>query len=157
LRSVVSEIGEINEVLHLWNIDGECEGFACAPDYFSKAQKLGFYSLIYLARALSDNLPESRVGLWIIADKLLAVESNKVIRPEKATLIGPCRVIPQEYENINAKIIDITVDEAENRSERVIERILAEIEAESEAVTVAYRGNKRWEQVFEHVRLTDGH
>jgi len=87
-----------DQVLHLWGGDEEATGF-------DEAQRLGFYSLAYLTRALAS-LP-GHARLWVAARGIVAAESADVLRPEAATALAVAKCAPQEYPNLSLGFIDL--------------------------------------------------
>jgi hypothetical protein len=84
------------------------------------------------------------------------VTGEEVLRPERATVLGPCKVIPQEYPNITCRSIDIVTPQSGTASEqRLVSWLIREIAQDAPDPVVAYRGNHRWTQIFEPVRLDD--
>jgi len=68
--------------------------------------------------------------------------------------LGPCKVIPQEYPNITCRSIDIAIPKSGTwQEENLIDQLVAELVCEPSDTTVAYRGNQRWAQNFEPMRL----
>ena len=74
--------------------------------------------------------------------------------PEKATLLGPCRVVSQEHPNIRCMSVDIVLPEPDTRQEQeLIGLLLEELVSETSDPIVAYRGKHRWLQAFEATPL----
>jgi acyl transferase domain-containing protein/acyl carrier protein len=139
-------------VLHLWNVVPG--GAQPLGDRMAQAQARGFYSLLYLAQALGSQQSTAAVRIDVIANNLHAVTGEEVICPEKATMLGPCRVIPQEYPHITCRNVDIVLPTLGGSQEApLINRLVAEALAETADTVVAYRGSHRWVQIFESVRL----
>ncbi|MEW6734362.1 MAG: amino acid adenylation domain-containing protein [Acidobacteriota bacterium] len=141
-------------ILHLWNVtstnDKESEQFC------SELQQRGFYSLIFLAQALSKQGLATALEIVVVSNGLEKVTGQEVLYPEKATLLGPCKVIPQEYRNITCRSVDIILPIDNNgQQEQLIDQILQEAVTDSANPTVAYRGDYRWVQSFEAVHLID--
>nr|QEO74273.1 short-chain dehydrogenase/reductase SDR [uncultured bacterium] len=85
------------------------------------------------------------------------VSGEESLCPEKAIVLGPCRVIPKEFPNLTCRSIDVVLPKSGIRPEsRLIEQLLAEVTAQSSDQVVAYRGSHRWAQAFEPVRLDGG-
>jgi NAD(P)-dependent dehydrogenase (short-subunit alcohol dehydrogenase family)/acyl carrier protein len=90
----------------------------------------------------------------VISNDVQEVESADVCSPEKATILGPCKVIPQEYDTITCRYIDIAVPEPHSVGEdALIGQLVAEISAKTDDPVVAYRGGRRWVQTFEPLQL----
>jgi len=71
--------------------------------------------------------------------------------PYRATMLGPCRVIPQEYKNITCRLVDVG---SGTHRKRLINQLLSESAESLSEVAVAYRGEQRWVQSFEPVDWT---
>ena len=140
-------------IIHLWSLTSQREEPAGAAR-FAPAQERGFYSLLFLAQALAARESAEPLQIEVVTNRALDVSGEELSLPEKATLAGPCKIIPQEHPNIVCRCIDIVVPEAETRQEaRLIDRLVTEFAAESSDMLVAYRGDQRWAQTFEPIRL----
>ena len=69
--------------------------------------KLGFYSLLFLAQALGST--SEQIQLMVVTNNMEHVTGEERLCPEKATILGPVKVIPQEYPNISTRTIDVVV------------------------------------------------
>ncbi|MFQ4145486.1 type I polyketide synthase [Chlorogloeopsis sp. ULAP02] len=114
-------------------------------------QNLGFYSLIYLAQAIGQQQISDTIQLLVIANHLHDITGNEKFSPEKNTILGACKVIPQEYPNVSCRLVDILL--SSSISEGILEHLLAELMAESKYSIIAYRNNYRWVQTFEPMAL----
>ncbi|AFY33175.1 type I polyketide synthase [Calothrix sp. PCC 7507] len=129
---LVSE--SISYIAHLWSIS------------FTE-QDMGFYSLLYLAQAIGNQNVTNSIHIGVVSSNIQDVTGTEIIYPEKATLLGACKVIPQEYANITCCSIDVVpASFLENQ-------IITEIAAQSTDTVVAYRGNYRWLPTYTAVRL----
>jgi non-ribosomal peptide synthase protein (TIGR01720 family) len=130
---------------------------------FEQEQDLGFYSLLYLAQALGKQLIEQTSGesmivnnieLQVVTTNVQEVTGEELLCPEKATVMGPCKVIPQEYTNVTCRSIDVLLPGAgTSQEERLIDQLTGEFAGQSTELVVAYRGGHRWVQSFKAVRL----
>lgn len=137
-------------IVHCWSLNEEARRPAAV---FEQAQERGFYSLLFLAQAFG------RRPLTIIAlsNGMHAVTGQETLRPEKATLLGACRVIPQEYRDVTCRNVDIELPLADTQARAALaERIRTEARIRTTETTVAYRGSHRWVQVFEPITLERG-
>ena len=153
LKKEAERGGGIDELVHCLSItEGEDE--RSTGEAFEQAQENGFYSLLSLAQVLSQQDIQGPLRLWVLSDGLHEIDNPARWHPEKATLLGACKVIPQEIENITCHSIDLTIPPRGSRQRRtLIEQLLREMNTESSEMTVAYRGDKRWVQTYEPVRL----
>ena len=141
------------KIAHLWNIT-PLEPIESATEDLETGLDLSFYSLLYLAQALGrQNLTES-VHIGVVANGMQQVAGEAVPHPEKATLLGPSKVIPHEFPNITCKTIDITLPEPGSwQEERLLNQLISELSADFSSAVVAYRGHQRWVQTFVPLRL----
>ena len=144
-------------ILHLWGVTANHDDPGMNPASpvttaasIKQACDLGFYSVLYLARALGRvSFPVEKIEINVITDHMQDVHGDESLSPGKAAVLGPCRVIPQEYPHLTCKNIDITHWE----TPRVIHQLLKEITTETGDRVIAFRGSRRWIQAFEPVHL----
>jgi acyl transferase domain-containing protein/acyl carrier protein len=140
-------------ILHLWSLTEAGTGLS-GSDFLKICQDLGFYSLLFLAQAIGEQLSEETIQIKVISNNLQEVIGDEALTPEKATLLGPCRVFSQEYPNVECASIDIVLPKSGTQQEKELqELILGELTAKTSDPIVAYRGSHRWMQVFEPIRL----
>ncbi|MEH2072613.1 MAG: SDR family NAD(P)-dependent oxidoreductase [Nostoc sp.] len=140
-------------IIHLWSVTPSSEQ-ELKIEKFEKTQITGFYSLLYLAQALGRQETTNNFNINVISNNLQAVTGIEVIFPEKATLLGPIKVISQEYSNINCRSIDVILPPTGSwQEEKLLDRLLAELTVDDSQKLIAYRGSNRWVQSFEPVRF----
>ncbi|MEH2447430.1 MAG: SDR family NAD(P)-dependent oxidoreductase [Nostoc sp.] len=141
-------------IVHLWSLTLN-SGTELTIKSLERCETLSFYSLLFLAQALAEQQNmTSPVEVGIVSNNLQEVTGSEVLNPGKAFVLGPCKVIQQEYPNIVCRSIDIVIPETENwQQEKLINQLLAEFMVQSSDRVVAYRGNYRWVQTFEPVSL----
>jgi acyl transferase domain-containing protein len=144
-----------NKIVHFWSVtplphtESGFEGV-------EKAQEIGFYSLLFLAQALGKHHLTDEFQITVVSNNMQSVTGVEVLCPEKATVLGPIKVIPQEYPNITCRSIDVVTPASGSwQEEKLIDQLLTEITTQSDDLVIAYRGNQRWVQTFEPVRLED--
>ncbi len=151
LRGVEAESGRVAGICHLWSLDP-----GGTPPPPADVLERGFYSLLALAQALDAiRAPdgERQVLLTVVANQLEDVTGTELLCPEKATLLGPCKVIPQEYPNLRCRLLDVELPAANQVAEdRLVRQIAAEMHTPSEDTLVAWRGPHRWLKTFVSVR-----
>jgi acyl transferase domain-containing protein/thioesterase domain-containing protein/acyl carrier protein len=155
LQALLARNKRPQTIIHLWtvtpNLDSEL-----GLEFLDKSQNLGFYSLLFLTQALGKQNFTDALQIGVVSNHLQAVTGDEVLRPEKATVLGTVKVIPQEYPNISCRSIDIVLqDELGTRqADKLIEALLAEFMPQKPSdLVIAYRGQHRWVQTFEPVRL----
>jgi acyl transferase domain-containing protein len=159
-RKLISRLREEGRtpraVAHLWGVTAqvgtEPERYGPAwQERFQEAQERGFYSLLFLARSLEQEGVSGEVRLSLVTNGVQCVGGRETLLPEKATAHGPALVIPQEYPNLTCRGIDVELPEPGTEDERrLLAQLFAELTTDAAAEKfVAYRGGRRWAQVFE--------
>src|SRR5262249_4975962 len=117
---------------------------------FDEIQESVFNSLLRLTQALAAAPSPTQVQLCVVSNDMQMITGGETLRPEKATLIGLCKVIPQELPNIVCRSLDVTLPSAGGLPGRLSRLMAAELLASTTESVVAYRGGRRWAQTFEN-------
>ncbi len=154
LVQTLGNLGQIpHQIVHLWGIAPNSQA-STTIERFERCQDLGFYSLLFLAQALRQQDISETLQITVVTNNLHEVTGDEQLCAEKATVLGSCKVIPQEYSNITCRSVDMIVPLPGTVQEnQLIEQLVAELTANSPESVVAYRGKHRWVQNFEPVRL----
>jgi acyl transferase domain-containing protein/2-polyprenyl-3-methyl-5-hydroxy-6-metoxy-1,4-benzoquinol methylase/acyl carrier protein len=137
-----------NRIIHLWSVTQS------ELTDFDTTQEQGFHSLLLLTQALGKHNFTDELQLVVISNNMQAVTGVENLCPEKATVLGLVKVIPQEYSNIKCRSIDVTIPSPGNwQQEKFVDQLLAELKANAPDSVIAYRGLERWVQTFESVQL----
>jgi phthiocerol/phenolphthiocerol synthesis type-I polyketide synthase E len=162
-QALLKDIGTVDDtaqtIVHLWNVTSNDQDLDA-----EKILSRSFYSLIFLAQVLGEQLltisrpderAEEQLKICVVSNNLQEVTGEENLCPEKATLLGPCRVITQEYRNITCQSIDVVVPEqAKPEFEQLLDQLLAEAtDGGDSPLVVAYRWRHRWVQDFEQFKL----
>jgi len=153
LQELIS-LGQYPEhIAYIWSLTPEVKN--CQPGNY-----LEFKSLLFLIQSISKAKISEHLQLRVISNNTQEVNGNEKLDPEKAAILGLCKVIPQEYPNISCQCIDIALNnrrDTENKQEdyesNVIDKLLDELTSVSSDMVVAYRYRHRWVQTFEPVCL----
>ena len=154
--------GRPGTVLHFWSVTAEPAGVL--PESAGHTLDLGFFSLTFLAQALGKaGLAEpvrlsDPVRVLAVSNGLQRVTggSEEPLHPAKATLLGPCRVIPREFPNLACRSLDVVLPFTNGDSLIVLaRRVLEELAFFGIAgePVAALRGSFRWEAAFEPAPL----
>ncbi|MCP5053871.1 MAG: amino acid adenylation domain-containing protein, partial [bacterium] len=149
-----------DRIVHCWGITPSHRD-GLEPSFLRECRGLGFDSLLYLAKALGgDYRGTGEIMISVVTNNMQDVTGIEELHPAKATLLGPCRVIPQEYPGITCKSIDIRLtqtDDLQDDLHQIITGLLGEITVKVKGAdtVIAYRNNYRWVQAYDPVRLED--
>ncbi|MGD1905432.1 MAG: beta-ketoacyl synthase N-terminal-like domain-containing protein [Leptolyngbyaceae cyanobacterium] len=151
-EALVRDVAALDNALmfaHLWTVDPDL-----APEV---AERRGFYSLLYLAQALGQMSDDRHDRITVISSQVEDVTGGESLCPEKAMIIGPCKVIPQEYSQLACDHIDIDLaDFAEAIKPKFLDLLINEMLKKTDdasSSTLAYRGNYRWELAYDPISL----
>jgi acyl transferase domain-containing protein len=141
-----------DRIVHLWLVAKEKK----EPPEVQDTETC-FYSLLYFAQAVGKQGIRDQMQIQVISNGLQKISGEEELCPEKATALGAVHVIPQEYTNIRCRSIDIVLPELENDevNNRLIHQLLVEFSLDPSDTIVAYRGDYRWVQIFEPMRLDE--
>lgn len=103
---------------------------------------------MFLVSAMEGVRPGVSVDIVFVTSGVHEVIGLETISPEKATVAGPCLVIPREHSHIGCRSIDLA-----DASDWRINDLCAEIESDARECFVAYRGGHRWFRALEPLRL----
>ncbi|MGH2482300.1 MAG: SDR family NAD(P)-dependent oxidoreductase, partial [Ktedonobacteraceae bacterium] len=103
-----------------------------------------------------EHLPFDTCKITLVSNGIQDVLGNEVIFPAKATLLGPCLVIPFEYPDITCRSVDITLPEAGSwQRDALLTQLLGEITSEASEPMVALRDDRRWLPAMERLQLAE--
>ncbi|MGE3913030.1 MAG: SDR family NAD(P)-dependent oxidoreductase, partial [Chloroflexota bacterium] len=148
-----------DRIVHLWSIAGggamqDGSGPRRGLDGYETSQALGFYSLLFLAQAIGGEGLEDAIHIGVVSNQIKSVDGEPVLRPERATLLGPCTVIPREFPGLTCQSIDVILSEDMLSNpgpdgERIAGQIVAELIGGTGERVVALRGDDRWVEAIE--------
>jgi acyl transferase domain-containing protein/NAD(P)-dependent dehydrogenase (short-subunit alcohol dehydrogenase family)/acyl carrier protein len=153
-------------VAHLWGVTRDIPAVT-GSQALDSFQDRGFYSLLFLAQALGEHDVSGPLQIGIVTNHLFDVTGDERLCPYKATVLGPAKVIPQEFPKIVCRNIDVVLTAGEPSSEssmtssareelvakRLVDQIIAEVVSDSSDRITAYRGAFRWVKSFEPAPL----
>ena len=141
-------LGKIpKRIVHLWSV---------TPNSYTNSaiEALGWSSLLFLAQAITENNQTDALEISIVSNNLQEVTGSEILCPEKALVLGTCKVMPLEYPNITCRSIDVVVP-VESGQEELIQTLITELTTSKSDQIIAYRGRNRWVQDFEPVQLDE--
>ncbi|HEX8148211.1 MAG TPA: beta-ketoacyl synthase N-terminal-like domain-containing protein [Pyrinomonadaceae bacterium] len=154
LEEVSARGGAPARIVHLWSVRPPAEELS-AVEAYEVSLRRGYQSLLFLAQALGDRRSTEPVSVVAVSNNLHNVVGGDASRPEQATLLGVCKVIPKEYPHVTCRSVDVVLPapQAGGYAETAA-RLIAELSEESAEAVVALRGDYRWVQTFEPLKPT---
>ena len=154
LQELMTEGRAPQKVVHLWSLSA-ADATQNVSQRFDDAQRAGYYSLLSLTQGLGVQLTLDPLEINVVTNNMQQVAGSDLIYPERATMLAPCKIAPQEYPNMRCRSIDVTLPRSASQEEVLLEQLLAEITTDPSDPVIAYRGADRWVQSFEPVRLDE--
>lgn len=164
IRDLVG-LGKVpDRVAHLWLLTAD-ESFRPGSSFFHRNQERGFYSLFFLAQAMGEEGIAGPRHFSVIANGMQKVADEALPYPEKATVVGPCKVIPREFPGYSCGCVDVALPDSAAHKSRwgkngstkvdvaVIDAMERELLAPPASEMVAHRGGQRYRQEFERTPL----
>ncbi|MEV4112086.1 SDR family NAD(P)-dependent oxidoreductase [Nonomuraea sp. NPDC049695] len=123
-----------SRVVHLWSMGGETA---------EQTVRRGAHTLVALVKAMLDvGAPPWKLD--VVTAGVQQVIGSEVIRPERATVLGPCTIIPVECPGVTLRVIDLVEGEP-----LPIADLMAELGSQYGDHLVALRGGRRWVPDYE--------
>ena len=143
--------GRPGGVVHAWSVAPEDR--RPLGERLGDAHARGFLSVLFLAQALSRSSSKAPVRMAVVTSGMQEVVGGDLTSPEKATLVGPCRVIPQEMPHVVCQAIDVEppLDAGEGRA--LARLVIGEVATGQKEPIVAYRRGHRWVSWLEPTRI----
>ena len=135
IRDLASTGQTPTRIVHGWLVTlGET--FRPGSSFFHRTQEQGFWSLLFLAQALAEE-GVAPLHMTILTSDAMQVRAEPLRYPDKATIIGPARVIPHEFPGLTVSVLDLP---AKTKGDAVFEELLAS----PASGTAALRDGKRF-------------
>ena len=146
---------EPDRIVHGWLVTGD-ETHRPGSSFFHRTQEHGFWSLFYLAQALGEQSVDG-LHLTVLTSDAAQVRGELLRYPEKATVMGPARVIPREFPGVTCAVLDVPMPEARRRQidDTLVTHVLEEALA-TPANGIAALRDKRYALTYRQTRLSDG-
>ena len=151
----LAEDAEQYDVLHGWACDeGEDQ---MTPDQLERTLDLAMYSLMALARAFGKRERLGDITIYAVSSEVHQVLGDDAVRADKATMLGPIKVISQDCAGLHCRHIDVELTSPDTPSERAqMEGLLGELTHPSADAIVAYRHGSRWTETVAKCPISAG-
>ena len=142
----------IDRVVHLWCMDPAthpdnlADRLARTDDELAK----GFYTLLYTVQELSARQGARPLQLDVVARGIHPIGTTaQEILPERALLLGPTLVVPQDLPFVSARSVDITGLAPDALADELADELLCRPEDRA----VAFAAGQRWTRSYERYAL----
>ncbi|MGD1919264.1 MAG: SDR family NAD(P)-dependent oxidoreductase, partial [Pleurocapsa sp.] len=132
------------KIIYLWTLTD--------IEIFNNNSLQEFNSLVYLAQALTTKHLNKPIQLSIITSNVHEVTGIENLDPDKAMVMGVCKVIPQEFPQIICHNIDLETDKLSKPN--VLSNLATDVLTIPQENAIAYRHNYKWQQVITPLPLT---
>ena len=131
-----------SRIVHLWNL---------GPADVESSLQRGFYRLLQIAQIIGREDLADPMALMVVTQRAQRVAGETDLDPAKATLLGPCKVIPREFPNVRCVLVDIDAPAAASPLDRrLLDGLAADLDAALSATlthdVIAWRAGERWVQ-----------
>ena len=152
LEAIEQEGRPIERIVHGFAVGPERRE-ELTPEAVTRAHDLGYYSLLFLAQALADRA-QPPLQLKVLTSQMQDVLKGDVPHPEKSTLLGLVKVIPQEHHHLTCAAVDVEAPDADTWNDRsAFDALLLELRSNRPGTIVACRREQRFVLGYEPVRL----
>ncbi|KGJ97527.1 type I polyketide synthase [Colwellia psychrerythraea] len=138
LSTVNKTHGSVTQIFHTWSLS------VSNTTSFEQTQERGLLSVLTLVQALETIQIGKNVQLSLITKGMLDVSGHDDVLPQQTTLLGACKVIPQEFPNIHCRLIDFGT----HFNATWLDWLVTDIAADDDLV-LAYRHHNRWQLTYE--------
>ena len=110
-----------------------------------------FSGPVHLLQALAEEDLADNLSLTFVSSGMKRVHDTDIVSaPDRALILGPAKVIGQEYPGITSRVVDLEYGPTPSAIEKAASHLLEEVTSATGADSmVAYRGGKRWVERWE--------
>lgn len=136
------------QVISLLGITGEMDCKYVDLNSIGHYLDMGYFNLLYMTKAIIQLNLSNPIKFIILTDNIQPVSGDESINPAKSTVLGLCKVIPQEISFIDCKSIDICIPKRVALEGFVIDSIISELLNDTSDTVVAIRNRHRYLQSY---------
>ena len=135
-------------IVHLWQVTGKQDRGTDPQKTFDDCLGPGFDTLTALVQALHEHGVDDNVDVTVVADGLFVLGREEgPLCWEKASLMGPCRVVPKEMPAFSFQLIEVPADAMS--AMWLADALLAEAAAPESGTVKALRVEHRYIETFQ--------
>ncbi|MDN9011592.1 type I polyketide synthase [Brevibacillus laterosporus] len=143
-----------DKIIHMWSIQHTDEQESKQGD--EHLEHYSLYSMLYIAKQLGIYAFQQKMEIIAMSNNLQEISNEEIHLPVRSTILGPLRVLAQEYPQVTTRYIDVQLtDMLPHKSDRLLKNVLDEILSTPSDFMVAIRGTHRFVQKFKQTRLPE--
>ncbi|AGT10174.1 type I polyketide synthase [Paracoccus aminophilus] len=166
LAALIGQGRTPERIVHLWSVTTE-DRIRPGSSVLNTRLERGFFSLLHLAQAIGTELPDAKIELIAATSDALSVSGEVATQPEKATALGPLRVLPHEAAGVSTRLVDLRAPETRRSAfggaktdEAALDVLAAQLTEEvlsppTGVEVAAWRGARRFAQGIEAAALPE--
>jgi acyl transferase domain-containing protein/thioesterase domain-containing protein/acyl carrier protein len=93
-------------IAHFWSVTQD-QNFRPGSSFFHRTQEQGFYSLLFVAQAISGEGLPVPLHISVVSNGAQSLGESRAAHPEKTTLSGPVKVMPAEFPGVTVSWLDL--------------------------------------------------
>lgn len=149
IKNLVNSNNIPDKIVFLWGLDHSNTNLS-GVELFDYCKKIGFYSLLYLAKSIGKFIHNHKIEVEVITSNSQMVIGTEELCPEISTIFGVSKIFPQEYQNIKTRNIDIENIKAGSwKYENQLLQLVNEFCSSPTGTDVALRNSYRWIKNYE--------
>ncbi|EMI17169.1 polyketide synthase type I [Rhodopirellula maiorica SM1] len=141
-----------DRIVYLWPITKDCS-YRPGSTFAMRIQEEGIIGLTLTIQAMAGIIEDTPCSVVMVANGMQSVNGDPIPFPEKATALGPVRVAPREYTNLQTLAVDIPLPSSDQQRAAIAELLIRESAMPSSGEVRAIRGSKVFEKSLEPVCL----
>ena len=144
-----------HQIVHLWELTKPIPG-SPKLDSLAEQQDRGLYLLLAIAQAIGKLGQPYPTQLSVLVNGVYNILGTEPLNPLKSTLLGAVKVIPQEYPQVQCRLIDLGELYAKPAAQRDwLHNLLTDLTTSNAPIESAYRGRSRWCPIYEPIVLPE--
>ncbi|MDG1117336.1 MAG: beta-ketoacyl synthase N-terminal-like domain-containing protein [Flavimaricola sp.] len=143
---------------HFWLVTAD-ERHRPGSSFFHRTQEQGFWSLFFLAQSIAGEGVQQPMQLTVVTSDAVQVGAEPLAYPDKATVMGPVRVIPKEFPGVTCATLDLSLPKVRRGKatlpDVLVQTVMEELLAEPGNGQAALRDDRRRELSFRPAPLAE--
>ncbi|HAN17208.1 MAG: hypothetical protein A2X13_05965 [Bacteroidetes bacterium GWC2_33_15] len=141
----------IQEIIYLYTLQ-ETNQEELSLKNLEQRLSISYFALLKIVQSIGNISIDNQINISIITGNSQEIIGNDLFFPEIATVQGPAKTIPIEYNNISCRTIDVDL---RNDKAQLAEDLNIELKTIIKDKVIGYRNGQRWIQCFENVEIKE--